>query len=69
MKTNRIASNVSNIRALALALAIVGLAAVEFGLGESLVAGYGRYPAAQTETQPAPNLSLGDLTAAGSVLR
>jgi hypothetical protein len=69
MKTNSFARGILKIRVIVLCLAIVGLALAEVGLGESLVARYGQYTAAQTQASQAPNLSLGDLMAAAPVVR
>jgi hypothetical protein len=69
MKTNSFVRGILRIRAIVLSLAIVGLAVVEVGLGESLAARFGQYTAAQSQAPQAPNLSLGDLMAAAAVVR
>jgi hypothetical protein len=69
MKTNSFARGILKIRGIVLGLAIVGMVGVEFGLGESLAARFGRYTAAQTQAPQASNLSIGDLMAAASVIR
>ena len=67
MKTNSFARGILKIRVIALCLAIVGLAVVEVGLGESVAARYEQYTAAQAPQ--APNLGIGDLMAAASIVR
>jgi hypothetical protein len=69
MKTNSFARRILRIRAIVLCLAIVGLAVVEVGLGESLVVRYGYFNAVQSQAQQAPGLSMGDLMAAAPVVR
>jgi hypothetical protein len=69
MKTNSFARGILKIRVILLSLAIVGLAVVEVGLGESLAARYGQYSAAPTQAQQAPSLNIGDLMAAAPVIR
>ena len=64
MKTNSFARRLLRIRAIALALAIVGLVGVEVGLGASLAARFGQSTAAQAEAPQAPSMGLGDLMAA-----
>ena len=51
MKTNSFARGILRIRAIVLCLAIVGLAVVEVGLGESLVVRYGYFNAVQSQAQ------------------
>jgi hypothetical protein len=69
MKTNSFARGMLRIRTIALSLAIAGLVVVEVALGQFLAAQLGQYTSAQTQTPQAPNLSLGDLMAAASVVR
>ena len=69
MKTNSFARGILKIRVIVLCLSIVGLAVVEVGLGESMAARYGQYTAAQNQAPQAPNLSIGDLMAAASIVR
>ena len=68
MKTNSFARGILKIRVIALCLASVGLAVVEVGIGESVAARYGQYTATQNQAPQAPNLSIGDLMAAASVV-
>ena len=69
MKTNSFARNILRIRAIVLALALVGLVGVEVGLGASLAARCGQNTAAQTQAPQAPSLSIGDFMAAYPVVR
>ena len=69
MKTNPIARSLLRVRFIAPCLAIVGLAVVEFGLGEYLVVRYGFFNVVPTQTQQASSLSIGDLMAAAPVVR
>ena len=69
MKTNAIARSILRIRAIVLCLALVGLAVVEFGLGQSLAARYGQYNAGQTQAPPAPSLSIGEFMAWVATIR
>jgi hypothetical protein len=69
MKTNPFARGVLRIRAFVLCLAIVGLAAVEVELCESLSSRFGQYTAAQNQVTQAPRLSLGDVMGAAPVVR
>ncbi len=64
MKTNSFARRILKIRGIVLALAIVGMVGVEFGLGESLAARFGHTTARQTDNPQAPNVSIGDAVAA-----
>ena len=69
MKTNSFARGLLRIRAIVRSLAIVGLVVVDVGLGEFLAARLGQYTSTQAQITQAPNLSLGDLMAAASVIR
>jgi hypothetical protein len=69
MKTNCFARGILRIRAIVLCLAIVGLVGVEVGLGASMAARFGQHTAAQTQAPQAPGMGLGDLMAAGLVVR
>ena len=69
MKTNRIARSIRKIRLIVISLAVLGLAVVEVGFGESLAARLGQYTAAQTQGPQVPSLSIGDIMAAAPVGR
>jgi hypothetical protein len=69
MKTNPFARGILRIRSIALCLAIVGLVGVEFCACKSLAARYAQYTVAQTGGSQAPSVSLGDLMAAGTIMR
>ena len=69
MKTTSFARGIFRIRRIVLGLALVGTVVIAFGAGEFLATRVGPYTAAQTQAPQAPNLSLGDLMAAGAVVR
>ena len=58
MKTNAYARNLLRIRVTALCLAIIGLAAVELRMGESLVARFGQTTAVRADGAQSPNVNL-----------
>ena len=57
------------MRITALWFAIIGLAVVELGLGQSLMVRYGQVNTVQTQVPQGPSMSIGDLMAAGPGLR
>jgi len=66
MKTNPAARWIVKIRFSMICLAIVVLAVLDLGLGESLTARVGQHIAIRTEVSQAPNLSISDFLIAGA---
>ena len=66
MKAEPIAPRLARIRLILGWLAIVALAAVEFGVGLSSATRIGQTTALQTEPPPPPNVGLDDLTLAAT---
>ncbi len=64
MKTNCMACTVKKIRVAMICLALLGMTAGEFRLGESLAARFGQATARQTECPQVPGMGLADLMAA-----
>ncbi len=64
MKTKRSARWLVRIRGIMLGLALVGMVGGAFWFSEYLAKRVGQVTAAQSDTPPVPNVSLGDLMAA-----
>jgi hypothetical protein len=64
MKINASARYLVRIRVIIICLAIAAVAGIEFWVGESLAARIGQTTALQTDSPPAPNVSISDLMAA-----
>jgi len=63
MKTNQSARWIARIRVSLLCVAIAGLAAANFGLGQSLASKFGQTAMSQPGNLQAPSLSISDLMA------
>ncbi len=64
MKTNRTARRIWKVRIILLSLAIVALAGIEVGAGQSLASRLGQVTASPRAYSQAPNFSLADVMAA-----
>jgi hypothetical protein len=64
MKTNAAARSLLRIRAIALCLALVGMAGTAFTSGGFLAARFGQNTVCRTDCPPMPNVNLGELMAA-----
>lgn len=64
MKTNALARRLAKVRGTLVILVLLGLAAAEFGVGESLATRLGQLPAFQAEYPQAHPMGIAELMAA-----
>ena len=64
MKTNRSARWMASIRIVALALALLTIAGIEFGVGQSLANRIGQLSVQQTDSQQVSTLNVADFIVA-----
>jgi len=65
MKTNQSARWIVRIRVSLLCVAVAGIAALNFGLSQSLASKFGQATVSQPANLQAPSLGIADLMAAG----